>query len=139
MTLEWRFWAKVDQTGACWVWTAATDAKGYGRFGLGEKKNALAHRVAWWLTYGVWPEGVLDHLCFNPACVNPAHLDDITARENTLRGEAGRPWREQQCRRGHDWTDPRNVRMRSDGRHECRVCAQQSRRRRDEAHVHVPG
>lgn len=139
--IEQRFWSKVDKTAACWIWTASVDAKGYGRFALGSREDgiALAHRAAWWLTYGVWPTGVLDHLCFNPACVNPAHLDDISTRENTLRGESGRPWRERRCRRGHDWSDPRNVRMRSDGRHECRECARQRKRRSHEAHVHVPG
>jgi hypothetical protein len=72
--IERRFWAKVDKTAACWVWTASVDAKGYGRFALGSREDgiALAHRVAWWLTYGAWPTGVLDHLCFNSACVNPA-------------------------------------------------------------------
>jgi hypothetical protein len=132
MSLESRFWAKVDKTGACWLWTAATDAKGYGHFALGTREDGvgLAHRVAWWLIYGAWPNGVLDHLCFNPNCVNPAHLDDISAHENTLRGESGRPWRERQCRRGHDWTIPGNVRMRSDGRHECKQCARERRRQR---------
>ena len=34
----------------------------------------------------VAPGMVRDHLCRNTACVNPAHLEIVTSRENTLGG-----------------------------------------------------
>ena len=69
-----RFWAKVDRSGECWVWTAALGRDGYGRFGV-KKSTVLAHRVAYVLCEGPIPQGVvLDHLCHNRACVRPAHL-----------------------------------------------------------------
>lgn len=36
----------------------------------------------------------LDHLCRNPACCNPSHLEPVTPKENTRRGNAGKHWAE---------------------------------------------
>lgn len=85
-----RFWAKVDidPPSGCWLWTGAVDeATGYGRFwtadGLG-----YAHRIAHELFVGPIPAGLdIDHLCRVRRCVNPAHLEPVTRRENLLRGE----------------------------------------------------
>ena len=41
---------------------------------------------------GPIPEGLtLDHLCQNPNCVNPTHLEPVTRGENTRRGLVSRP------------------------------------------------
>jgi hypothetical protein len=48
-----------------------------------------AHRFAYELLVGPIPEGlVIDHLCRNRRCVNPAHLEPVTAEENWRRGDA---------------------------------------------------
>lgn len=76
---ENRFWSKVDRhdADACWLWTAALDAHGYGRFSVGGRRGAMekAPRVAWSITHGTIPtvQHVLHH-CDTPSCVNPAHL-----------------------------------------------------------------
>lgn len=87
-TREQRFWEKVDRRGPdeCWLWTGAITGRGYGNF-LFKPGNRQAHRVAYELLVGPIPEGlVLDHLCRVRACVNPAHVEPVTQRENTLRG-----------------------------------------------------
>jgi hypothetical protein len=87
-TVEERFMAKVEKTDSCWIWTAQCTPGGYGRFKIGGRP-LRAHRVAYELLVGPIPEGlVLDHLCRVRHCVNPAHLEPVTQRENVLRGDA---------------------------------------------------
>ena len=71
-----RFWAKVNKTGECWIWTGSRNALGYGSFGIAGHKTELAHRTAWRLTNGEdLPSTVkVCHRCDNPPCVRPDHL-----------------------------------------------------------------
>ncbi len=77
----------------CWVWKSARSAKGYAWFWTGLRRPdgapvmQHAHRWAFEHWCGPVPEGLqLDHLCKNPACVNYAHLEPVTAKENCHRG-----------------------------------------------------
>lgn len=81
-----RFWSKVDRSGdpdACWLWTAGCFDSGYGVFSY-QRKNLRAHVVAYWLTSGEIPEGlILRHSCDTPRCCNPSHLQPGTNAENS--------------------------------------------------------
>lgn len=70
-----RFWAKVNKTDGCWLWTGCIWPGGYGRFSVGRRKRYRAHRIAWVLTHGSIPDE-LDalHKCDTPLCVRPDHL-----------------------------------------------------------------
>lgn len=75
--IEERFWAKVDKSGECWVWTGAVGGWGYGKFwsGGGKGRCMCASRMAWELTHGPIPTGMqVLHHCDNPPCVRPEHL-----------------------------------------------------------------
>ncbi len=75
MTLEDRFWEKVDVRGEneCWEWTGGKRA-GYGRMRKG-RKQVGAHCVSWEIHNGELPAGFQAlHDCDNPGCVNPGHL-----------------------------------------------------------------
>ena len=79
-----RFWTKVNTwgptvdpaLGPCWVWTAGRIPEGYGRFGRIMGRTHNAHRVAWWLTTGKWPDQMVLHKCNGGhlGCVCPYHL-----------------------------------------------------------------
>lgn len=82
-----RFWAKVDRSGDCWVWTACrfVNRRGVPDYGAFQFEGRLQHaqRVAWVLTNGPIPEGLFVlHSCDNPPCVRPAHLSLGTHRKN---------------------------------------------------------
>ncbi|HET9396036.1 MAG TPA: HNH endonuclease signature motif containing protein, partial [Nitrospiraceae bacterium] len=71
---EERFWSKVDRRSKdeCWPWTAT--AARYGMFRW-RGKNRLAHRIAYYFAYGVFPTNVcVCHRCDNTKCCNPNHL-----------------------------------------------------------------
>ncbi len=120
--LEERFWPKVDKAGPddCWEWQAAKTCDGYGRLTF-QRQGHQAHRIAYELLVGEIPEGLqLDHLCRNPSCVNPAHLEPVTCRENVLRGHAYRALIAQ-CFRGHAFTEE-NTYWAPNGTRQCIEC-----------------
>jgi hypothetical protein len=70
----------------CWHWIGTISPEGYGRFWLGNVR-AFAHRWAYEYFVLKIPQGlVIDHLCRNHSCVNPAHMEVVTNRENIARG-----------------------------------------------------
>lgn len=94
------FWARVNKTDGCWLWTGAKNEWGYGLTTWTGAKNLRAHRISYELANGTIPAGLLVmHRCDTPACVNPAHLflgtdndnrADCITKERHARGETGR-------------------------------------------------
>jgi hypothetical protein len=98
-----RFLEKVNMTGSCWLWKAHLTDDGYGwfRWWGGTK----AHRFSYEKFKGKIPDGlVIDHICRVRHCVNPAHLQLLTNKQNVLLG-IGSPAlnaRKTHCKRGHE-------------------------------------
>jgi hypothetical protein len=124
-----RFMAKVSKTDdGCWLWTARKLPSGYGQFWFhGEK--VYAHRWAYTYLGGMplVPKMVIDHLCRNPSCVNPSHLEQVTNHENcVIRGTGANyeTYRTDICKRGHSMAD---AIVRPHGRR-CRKCHNEEQR-----------
>src|SRR5690242_12219501 len=106
---------------ACWPWVGYLRSDGYARL----DPWTYAHRFAYELVNGPIPKGlVIDHLCRNRRCLNPAHMEAVTGIENVLRGAS--PWarnaQKTLCKRGHPLIP------RKDGGRHCLTCHNALRR-----------
>lgn len=134
-SLRDRFESKLSpQPNGCIHWTGAISKVGYGQTSdKGVQRSA--HRVAYELFVGPIPDGIcIDHACHNGdttcaggndclhrRCVNPAHLEPATPRENQHRSHLTFASRDT-CMRGHAFTEE-NTYLRPDGKgRQCRQC-----------------
>lgn len=130
-----RFWSKIERGAEedCWVWTGRLDSEGYGIWQWvedGHRRTRTVHRAAYIeLVVPVEPHLVIDHLCRNRACVNPAHLEPVTQAENLRRSPKRNRDFISHCPLGHAYDDA-NTYVRADGRYACRACAAERARRR---------
>lgn len=127
-----RLQAKLEQRGDCLVWTGRLEKKGYGRFRGPDGKKIYVHKFAYILAHGNFPEGlVTDHICRNPACCNPSHLEAVTNVENIKRGEVGRVNRNKKmCKNGHPF-DEENTYF-YNGKRGCKICRRINGRKADQ-------
>lgn len=104
----------------CWLWQGWHNDQGYP-YVRWKGKDTPVHRVTVGFAIGRELEKGedADHLCKNPACVNPQHHEPVPHKINIRRSRAAT---KMTCKHGHDWTDPRNVLVRPDGRRWCAAC-----------------
>jgi hypothetical protein len=112
---------KVSESG-CWEWQGSLYPAGYGQFYLGNYKAVYSHRWAYEYYIGPIPEGlVIDHLCRNRKCVNPAHLEAVTQKININRGAGNTS--KTHCPRGHAYSEENTYLFR--GRRRCKACSRE--------------
>jgi hypothetical protein len=105
----------IDLDTGCWVWRRARTRAGYGTLTV-DGRTQYAHRIYYEGYVADIPMGFdLDHLCKNPACCNPDHLEPVTHAENMRRS------RRAACKRGHTLSHD-NVYVAPDGERQCREC-----------------
>jgi hypothetical protein len=108
-----------DENG-CHIWKRAESSKEYGRY-----RRMPAYKYAWERDNGRQvPVGLeLDHLCRNPSCVNPDHLEPVPHVENLRRSPltlAGRNIRKTHCPSEHPYDEKNTYRWRN--KRYCRIC-----------------
>lgn len=92
---------EINPETGCWESTNGINGKGYSQF-LVDGRNQYGHRLSYEFAYGPIPDGlVIDHLCSNPKCIKPSHLEAVTQVVNMSRSK----WaRQTHCLRGHEFT-----------------------------------
>jgi hypothetical protein len=121
-----KFWSRVvvDEASCCWIWIGSKSKEGYGNF-----CGRLTHVLSWELAHAK-PSPTdghkleFDHLCRNPSCVNPTHLEVVTRRINNLRGEtiAAKNARKTSCPKGHPYDGHNLMRAGKYKTRRCRTC-----------------
>lgn len=69
----------------CLEWQLSRNKDGYGlvgRHGIRRQSFLYAHRYAWFLEHGRWPEPECLHHCDNPPCCEITHLYEGTQQDN---------------------------------------------------------
>ena len=127
MPLEERLKDKFLIGEGCWEWISSQESGRRPRFSIGSERHTSAYRIMYELYVGPIPDGyVIDHLCRNPICVRPDHLEAVTPQENTRRGIGGQVAAERQltkthCPKGHKY-DAVNTYVDPAGRRRCIEC-----------------
>ncbi len=115
---------EVNAVTGCWIWKGS-QSNGYGQIAVWNpetkrKKNHSTHRWAWEQVNGPFPTGLEpDHICRRRECVNPAHVEPVTHRENIRRSYGNK------CRRGHEMTKENSYISPVDGNRRCKTCIEQ--------------
>lgn len=111
--------------GPCWLWQGKVSAGGYGEAGSKFNGTIMAHRIMYEWVVGPIPEGlVIDHLCRVRLCVNPAHLEAVTEKENILRGTGPTAIRARKthCKYGHPLAGANVYRYKNSPYRQCGIC-----------------
>jgi hypothetical protein len=120
-----RLRAKLVTVDDCWEFAGCRIDGGYGRIRDDDGRLMLAHVAMYEAIVGPVPGGLeLDHLCRNPPCCRPDHLEPVTHAENVRRGESltNTNAAKEACPKGHpyDWVDG--------GARRCRQCRNERKR-----------
>ena len=110
--------ARNAETG-CWEWTATKIHNGYAVLTIFSRQH-LVHRLLWeWANRRPFPSGLeADHLCRVRHCVNPDHIEPVTALENNHRRVLVA---KTHCPKGHPYSEE-NTRFTRGGYKTCRTC-----------------
>lgn len=119
----------VVSNAGCWEWQGETNRSGHGRISWKGTRRSI-YRVTYELAGGVVPDGYeMDHLCRNPRCCNPQHVEPVTHAENMRRGRQAFVLGGQ-CHSGRHVLTEHNVYVNpSDGQRRCKDCRVERRAR----------
>ncbi len=123
-----RFWAKVNKTESCWIWTASKNKAGYGFFWPTAERWIGAHRYSYYLANGKFDQmKFVCHSCDNPSCVNPNHLflgsNSDNIKDASIKGRLYKQFNKSKvCGSGKHELKGSAIRIDSEGKRRCRWC-----------------
>ena len=119
---------KCPPTG-CWHSGRKPMKIGYSQINI-QGHLCYVHRLVYEHFRGpIDPNLELDHLCRNPICANPDHLEPVTHAENSKRGNTGLKNRSKtHCVNGHLFT-PESVYYHERGWRNCKECCRERARK----------
>lgn len=116
-----RLFAKVEMTESCWLWKGTINRDGYGKITVKRGSYLGVHRLSYMLFKGDIGEGLtIDHLCGVKNCINPDHLEAVTAQTNWRRSPL-HPYNRTHCPQNHEYTEE-NTYLTNCGKRQCRTC-----------------
>jgi len=121
---------QLDEKTQCWNWTGYISKKGYGRiaYKYSSYGSFEAYRLSYILFNGKLNSNLqIDHLCRNRKCVNPKHLEQVTKKENLLRGfgVGSKNKAKTHCPEGHQYTLENTRISPANGGRCCKKCQKQ--------------
>lgn len=115
----------IDPNTECWLWQGYADRDGYARIEVIGGKNKFVHRLSYEAFTGSIPEGMsIDHICKNRGCCNPKHLQQLSIKENILRGDgaSSKNNKKTHCNEGHEFS-AENTYINNRSARVCKTCA----------------
>lgn len=114
---------KLQLGDGCWEWTGARNSEGYGQIWV-NSRIVYVHRLMYELHVGHIPDGFhVDHLCSNPPCARPDHLEAVTPGQNAQRmWDRGERPKKTHCKHGHEFTPENTYEQSTAGTRGCKSC-----------------
>lgn len=121
---------EIDENG-CWNWGWVRNHLGYGGVSDMPGNIKMAHRIFYRAFVGPLLDGLqIDHLCRNKACVNPSHLEQVTAKINQGRALKYRK-KKTHCPSGHPYSGS-NLIKDTEGYQKCATCLARNKKKEKE-------
>ena|SRR6266850_7225626 len=137
-----RLLSRIKEVRSCWVWQGALNKEGYARIRVpGFISKWAIHRASYEVFVGPIPDGLtIDHLCRNPPCINPEHLEPVSMEVNIRRGFGIGMVNQAKttCHNGHPYVEGSYIlEQLGDGKtgRRCVIC----RRKRENDNYHAEG
>lgn len=90
----------MNSTDGCWLYAGTIHHTGYGVINGMNNKPLLVHRIMYENFKGeIPPKMDIDHICNNPPCINPDHLQALTHHDNMRKN-----YKPNHCNREHELT-----------------------------------
>lgn len=124
------FWQNIDPLDRCLVWTGNVGADGYGRLRWAGKM-VKAHRLAFFLMEGHWPEPVARHRCPRRDTLCVLHVIEGSYSDNSMdavQDGTHRQTRKTHCDHGHEFTEANTYLREHPRARMCRTCNRDRKR-----------